>query len=258
MPILEARNIVKHFDGIPAVDGLSFGIEKETITALVGPNGAGKTTFFNIITGFLEQDSGEAIFDSNGKKKDISRLSAHKVARLGIARTFQNIRLFNQMTVLDNLMLASNSRKHERLTSTIFAQKLVSRAEKENLDRANHYLEFVGLSGKRDSLAENLSHGQRKLVSLARAFCLEPDLLLLDEPTAGVFPETRVKIGGLLEKMRGMGKTILFIEHDMHFVVDIADKIIVMNAGKKLREGKPEEVINDAAVIEAYLGKELS
>ncbi len=257
MPILEAQNMKKHFDGIPAVDGLSFEVEKETITALVGPNGAGKTTFFNIITGFLEPDSGEAFFYSNGSKRDISRLSAHKVARLGIARTFQNIRLFSQMTVLDNLMLASNSRKHENLSAALFSKSHVSRAERENLDRANHYLEFVGLTGKIDSLAENLSHGQRKLVSLARAFCLEPDLLLLDEPTAGVFPETREKIGGLLEKMREMGKTILFIEHDMHFVVDIADKIIVMNAGKKLREGKPEEVIDDPAVIEAYLGKEL-
>ncbi len=256
MPLLEVRNLKRHFGGIPAVDDFSFSIENGSITALVGPNGAGKTTFFNIVTGFLEPDNGEAIFESNGKRMDISRKPAHKIARLGIARTFQNIRLFNQMTVLENLMLASSTRQHETLYNTLFRHKKDIQTEKQIEEKAMHYLDFVGLVDKRNALGENLSYGQRKLISLARAFCMEPDLLMLDEPAAGVFPETRGKIGGLLEKMRVSGRTILFVEHDMHFVHDIADRIIVMNAGQKLREGTPDEIVNDPAVIEAYLGKD--
>jgi ABC-type branched-subunit amino acid transport system ATPase component len=251
MKILEVQNLFKEFDGIKAIDGLSLEVKENSILSIVGPNGSGKTTLFNLITRFSRADKGKIVFEG----KDITFLSPYKIARLGIGRTFQNIRLFPQISVLDNIMLALKYEKGENFFHSLFQTKRMKREETENLKKAEEILKFVGLLEKKEELAENLSHGQRKLLELARVLALNPKLLLLDEPFAGVFPETRKKIVDLFRTLKDQGKTIVFIEHNINLVWDVAERIVVLNYGKKIAEGTPEEIKENEEVQKIYLGK---
>jgi branched-chain amino acid transport system ATP-binding protein len=250
-PLLEVERVVKSFDGVRAVNDCSLQVQPGTITGLIGPNGAGKTTLFNLITGFFRPSSGRIVF----KDERIDGLPPHRIFRRGIVRTFQIPRELKQMTVLENLMLVPADQAGERLWNPWFFPFRVARQEREFRDKALDILEFLDLWHLRDEYAANLSSGQKKLLELARTLMADPEMILLDEPGAGVNPTLMRKLVHNIEQLcYGKGITFFLIEHDMDLVTRLCNPIIVMSNGEKLAEGPPEEVKSDERVLEAYLG----
>lgn len=253
--VLSVSGLSKHFDGVKAADGLSFELPTGQITGLIGPNGSGKTTLFNLIAGLLRPDSGSILFRAGSATQELTKLAPHRIAALGVARTFQNIRLFPQITVLENMLLGTPYEHGDGFWSALVQSGPMKAADRANTGKAMALLERVGLAAKRDELAMNLSHGQRRLVELARALATEADLYLFDEPTAGVFPETRLVIMDIIRELDAQNKAVLFIEHNLDVVMGISERVIVLNHGAKIAEGAPQAVAGDPAVIEAYLGR---
>lgn len=247
--MLKIENINKSFDGVKALNDFSCEVNENEIVGLIGPNGAGKSTLFNVITGFIESDSGNIEF--NGKV--ITKHPSYKIIKLGISRTFQDLRLIKQMSVLDNILLCFNNQDGEGLQNIIFRSRTISKVEEENKTKAYDLLKYAGIEEKANDLAGTLSYGQQKLLSIICCFAADSKLLLLDEPIAGINPEMREKILTIISELPSKGKSVILIEHDMDFIIRMCSRLIFMDAGFKVSEGTPEEVRNDPKVIEAYI-----
>jgi len=250
MSELELMNISKAFGGIKAVDSLSVGFNPGKITGLIGPNGAGKTTVFNLISGFLRPDEGEITY----KEKNIEGFKPWQIAQSGIGRLFQDVHIFDRMPAYENIMTAFNNQKGENPLNSVFTRWLVKKQEKRLREKANQLLEMVGLQDKAWELAENLSFGQQKLLSIARLLAAESDVLLLDEPTAGVNPQMFGVIKEVIRKIAREGKIVAVIEHNMNVIMEIADFVYFMDNGQMVSFGKPNEVLGDPEVRKAYIG----
>jgi len=248
--MLTIRNLQKNFGGLRALDRVSLEVEGDSIVGLIGPNGSGKTTLFNVVSGFYEKDGGEIYF----KGERIDGLAPDEIAKKGLCRTFQVCKAPEKLTVLENMMLAAKSQAGENPLSALFRRPRVSMLEKANLDRAMDLLEVLQLVDLRNEYAGDLSGGQKKLLSLGRAFMLDPDLILLDEPTAGVNLTLATQLLKVIRELQKKeGKTFFIIEHSMKVISDICDKVFVLNFGKKMAEGTPEEIQQDEQVLKAYL-----
>jgi branched-chain amino acid transport system ATP-binding protein len=250
--LLEASNLSKVFGGLVAVNDVSFTVPEQGIVSLIGPNGAGKTTFFNCMTGLYRPTTGRVVFggrDITAKRPDI-------VTRAGIARTFQNIKLFRTMTSVENVQVGMHSRLRSRFTGMVFHTPFNRREEKESFEKARELLRFVGLR-RHNELAMNLSYGDQRRLEIARALASDPLLLLLDEPTAGMNPQESEELRKLMETLRSeRGISVLLIEHDMKVVMNVSDRITVLDHGEKIAEGSPQEVRTNPRVVEAYLGSQ--
>ena len=250
--ILKLEHVCKNFGGLAALAEVNFGVEEGEILGVIGPNGAGKTTLFNLITGVFAPTSGAILF----RDKPLVGLRPHKVTEMGISRTFQNIRLFSHMSALENVMVGAHCRTHAGLWQGLWRTKTQRGEERAIREKSEALLELVGIIDDKNTLASSLPYGKQRRLEIARAMGTEPELLLLDEPTAGMNESETEELRQLIKKIQSMKKTVVLIEHDMHLVMNVCERLVILNFGRKIAEGPPHEIHENKDVIEAYLGRE--